>query len=82
MLSCIQHESFRAGAQSERDKHRWIPITERLPEPDVNVLALFEYRGEKMQWICYYSPRTGVWHVCFPHEAVVKVSSWQPLPEA
>jgi len=30
----VRMESFRAGQKSERDKHRWIPITERNPTKD------------------------------------------------
>jgi len=30
-LDRFRQESYGAGQQSERDKHRWIPVTERYP---------------------------------------------------
>jgi hypothetical protein len=30
-FECKFRQAFEAGQQSERDKHRWIPVTERLP---------------------------------------------------
>ena len=34
---------YEAGQQSERDKHRWIPVTERLP--DEYEVVFIKYKG-------------------------------------
>ena len=37
-------QTYRAIAelQEEREKHRWIPVTEKLPEPETYILVSFE----------------------------------------
>jgi hypothetical protein len=67
---------FEAGAQSERDKHRWIPITERLPEDDEHVLGL---SSEKGVFICAYVSGYG-WAGDSDFDPCTDIVAWQPLP--
>jgi hypothetical protein len=81
-------KAFEAGAQSERDKHRWIPVTERLPETGVRVFIKSEFRAMQIGLLLEVSISNismFIWHddnyvgICESHD---KVISWQPLPEA
>ena len=70
--------AFIKGYAAGQESSRWIPVSERLPEPEVRVLvtdgtSVLETRhngkGFKM-------PRP------FPAGILVDVTHWQPLPEA
>ena len=76
----------QAEAEEERDalreKQRWIPVTERLPERDVQVLGWYkdnpfsQYRPEVVAW-------TGNgWVFVYAHRYVTNVTHWMPLPKA
>jgi hypothetical protein len=58
---------------------KWIPVSEKLPERDVNVLAYarnisFDY--QQVMWIDDYS---GAWAGCIGYDD--EVLAWMPLPE-
>lgn len=65
---------------------RWIPVTERLPEPGVDVLCWYEYfrygdynRMYQTYGIgCYYSD--GFWSGGVSNTPRAKVLAWMPLP--
>ena len=67
---------------------RWIPVTERLPEPGVDVLCWYEYfrygdynRMYQTYGIgCYYSD--GFWSGGVSNTPRAKVLAWMPLPDA
>ncbi len=65
-----------------REKQRWIPVTERLPERDVQVLGWYkdnpfsQYRPEVVAW------NGNGWVFVYAHRYVTKVTHWMPLPEA
>ena len=76
-------------AQPERKAGRWIPVTERLPEVDENVLISYHYDEESEFFppfdgvtISYW---TGVKNRNIPHFAdmgdACTVLAWMPLPE-
>lgn len=53
---------------------RWIPVTERLPEPLVNVLALYGDGRMDIDWVDHEG--------CFLCENLYDgVTHWMPLPE-
>lgn len=74
--------------EAARAQPRWIPVTERLPEEDCQVLAYYGFnRGDKylgmmfMQVLDYYA-RDPKPH--FQHEGLngMTVTHWMPLPPA
>ena len=76
----------QAEAEEERDalreKQRWIPVTERLPERDVQVLGWYkdnpfsQYRHEVVAW------NGNGWVFVYAHRYVTNVTHWMPLPKA
>ena len=74
-----------AEAETERDalreKQRWIPVTERLPERDVQVLGWYkdnpfsQYRPEVVAW------NGNGWVFVYAHRYVTNVTHWMPLPK-
>ena len=65
-----------------REKQRWIPVAERLPERDVQVLGWYkdnpfsQYRPEVVAW------NGNGWVFVYAHRYVTNVTHWMPLPEA
>ena len=66
------------------EKHRWIPVTERLPEPETAVIVFFHgyidiltYRYNRWGNVCFmFQDECGYWK-----EAFCEVTHWMPLPE-
>ena len=60
---------------------QWIPVTERLPERDVQVLGWYkdnpfsQYRPEVVAW------NGNGWVFVYAHRYVTNVTHWMPLPE-
>ena len=88
---CIDVNDLRAAAVIERltaenavlrEKQRWIPVTERLPERDVQVLGWYkdnpfsQYRHEVVAW------NGNGWVFVYAHRYVTNVTHWMPLPKA
>ena len=75
-------ESLTAENTVLREKQRWIPVTERLPERDVQVLGWYkdnpfsQYRPEVVAW------NGNGWVFVYAHRYVTNVTHWMPLPEA
>lgn len=66
---------------------KWIPVTERLPEPGVYVLCWYEYfrfgsynRMYRTYGLGYYF-RDGMWGGEVSNGHQTKVLAWMPLPE-
>lgn len=52
-------DAFEAGQQSERNKHRWIPVTERLPDENEDVFIKYkDCNGEIKTCAGYYAHYT------------------------
>ena len=43
----VNADSWKTAFEVERDEHRWIPVTERLPENEVPVLVVRRFLGVK-----------------------------------
>lgn len=65
-----------------QEERRWIPVTERLPERDVQVLGWYkdnpfsQYRPEVVAW------NGNGWVFVYAHRYVTNVTHWMPLPKA
>ena len=75
-------ERLTAENTALREKQRWIPVTERLPERDVQVLGWYkdnpfsQYRHEVVAW------NGNGWVFVYAHRYVTNVTHWMPLPGA
>ena len=84
VIALAQKEQAKAEAERDalREKQRWIPVTERLPERDVQVLGWYkdnpfsQYRPEVVAW------NGNGWVFVYAHRYVTNVTHWMPLPEA
>lgn len=84
VIALAQKEQAEAEAERDalREKQRWIPVTERLPERDVQVLGWYkdnpfsQYRPEVVAW------NGNGWVFVYAHRYVTKVTHWMPLPKA
>lgn len=67
--------------QPERKTGRWIPISEKLPEEDADILVTY-VDGEEVRIIPVNYGR-GTWFDCILDNALdsLKVTAWMPLPE-
>lgn len=68
------------GALEMKEKHRWIPVTERLPEKDGFYLATCdgEICGEEKPFVCLAEFENGKW--VDDEEDYQCIFAWQPLP--
>ena len=75
-------ERLTAENTALREKQRWIQVTERLPERDVQVLGWYkdnpfsQYRPEVVAW------NGNGWVFVYAHRYVTNVTHWMPLPKA
>lgn len=85
------HDSQRYGGGLERGwsvesnvydslaAHRWIPVTERLPEDVVTVAVYLPKFGEVLP--LYYSARWDEWADGHGFSCGIAGTVWQPLPD-
>ena len=84
VIALAQREQAKAEAERDalREKQRWIPVTERLPERDVQVLGWYkdnpfsQHRPEVVAW------NGNGWVFVYAHRYVTNVTHWMPLPKA
>jgi hypothetical protein len=77
MLTMYQDElipGFRKQIEELETKNKWIPVSERLPEDDRQVLACTK-KGKAFS--AHYDHRWKSWSVSH----TVKITHWMPLPE-
>jgi len=76
-----------ADVIEELSKPKWIPVTERLPEDDVPVLACYVgYRSHLLRpdlLACRYEDEWCHWdgEPCSHEKCKVIITHWMPLPE-
>jgi len=76
-----------ADAIEELSKPKWIPVTERLPEDDVPVLACYVgYRSRLLKpdlLACRHEDEWCHWdgEPCSNEKCKVIITHWMPLPE-
>lgn len=84
VIALAQRKQVEAEEERDalREKQRWIPVTERLPERDVQVLGWYkdnpfsQYRPEVVAW------NGNGWVFVYAHRYVTNVTHWMPLPKA
>lgn len=84
VIALAQKEQAKAETERDalREKQRWIPVTERMPERDVQVLGWYkdnpfsQYRPEVVAW------NGNGWVFVYAHRYVTNVTHWMPLPKA
>ena len=84
LIERLTAENAKEEAERDalREKQRWIPVTERLPERDVQVLGWYkdnpfsQYRPEVVAW------NGNGWVFVYAHRYVTNVTHWMPLPKA
>lgn len=74
--------AFLRGLRSERERHRWIPVSERLPEESGDYLVAFYWGGISK---IGYSKKHGEWNNddSLDHDlanAMRDITHWMPLP--
>ena len=80
-------QTYRAIAelQEEREKHRWIPVTERFPEPGDYVLLSFPDFSVPAIGRYDEDEEGGAWFIGNETESLVSqdmfVNAWMSLPE-
>lgn len=66
----------------EKEAERWIPVTERLPEAKVDVLAVMHYKdGRTAVNQGWYSALNEQWYIGVAG-IHAPVTHWMPLPDA
>ena len=83
VIALAQRKQVEAEEERDalREKQRWIPVTERLPERDVQVLGWYkdnpfsQYRPEVVAW------NGNGWVFVYAHRYVTNVTHWMPLPK-
>lgn len=72
---------FAISALREQENRRWIPVTERLPDPweEVLVYSRYDFCETAM-----YLGIPGKWRVTWNHQMleVDSITHWMPLPES
>ena len=64
-----------------REKQQWIPVTERMPERDIQVIGWYkdnpfsQYRLGVVAW------NGNGWIFVYAHRYVTDVTHWMPLPQ-
>lgn len=94
LIELIQHEVVPYFAERIADHlisngvtfQQWIPVTERLPEPDKQVLAIVSGRWENIVFdrayeLVSWSADEGWIMEAWPELEDPDVSHWMPLPE-
>lgn len=79
-MTAFKHLIADFPAADVEPVQQWIPVTERLPETCVAVLARCFYHGKWMTLVCHTSKENfGEWYtdeVC----QWVKITHWMPIP--
>lgn len=59
--------------------HRWIPVTERLPEKDGTFITAYSRGGVSQNWYMTFHHGGGKWYQ--NSEDTGEVTHWMPLPK-
>ena len=81
--ACKDRDRANELLQKGQEKHRWIPVTERLPENRADVLVVVFWHETWQVKMAWYAPERKQWYVSvgLGQRSDVQVSHWMPLPE-
>lgn len=68
------------GVSSSENQNRWIPVSERLPERDVDVLTYHRNESYDYQYVSWIDDYSGEW-AGFIGSLSDEVLAWMPLPQ-
>lgn len=80
LAKCEEVNQLKAELAAERQKTRWIPVEEKLPDKYTEVLVAFEdgFNGV----VAWYSETNKIWWNANTERHIeAKIIAWQPLPE-
>lgn len=80
-MACDRHVEFIKEIPSAQPEQRWIPVSERLPEENSDILVTYVEKDEKRIVPVNYG--CGTWFDCLFNKVLnqVGVLAWMPLPE-
>ena len=67
--------ALKCAIEAVGNYHKWIPVTERLPDKDGEYLTTEVWASDTYVNAAEYHKRNG-WHICSD-----KVVAWKPMPE-
>ena len=69
-------------AEDNNVPSKWIPVTERLPKEDEDVITLCYWHESWQVQVCHRSSNwPGLWYTSIAGQWVPSVSHWMPLPQ-
>ena len=74
----IHWATEQAYKNGKADAMKWIPVTERLPEDNSDVLGYMQNGAESKIFPATYC--RGWWHDCIDNIRIWSVTHWMPLP--
>ena len=74
-------QALNMGMDALKHEQRWIPVSERLPEPDTFVLTYHRHLSFDYQYVSSIDETTGEWSG-FCGNLSDEVLAWMPLPDA
>lgn len=80
LAKCEEVNQLKAELETERQKHRWIPVEERLPDKSGAYIVTARDGDLAHVTFCKWQTRYKRWDLT-GSRAYWKVIAWQPLPE-
>ena len=74
-----ENEQLKARIAELKERQRWIPVGERLPDNWKSVLTIDISKSTRDMVTAFYNPETSLWSTRFSCD--LWVTHWMPLPE-
>lgn len=77
----VSEQAYKKGyEQGKQDAQKWIPVTERLPDTQVEVLTYSECNGVRSACLLAADDKTAMWYLCRTDKLSIAVTHWMELP--